>query len=116
MAHGIEGPLRTADSRMIRQEERHISDPESLIESEAEKAQRIVTNSKLMAVLQGEEYFRLIQKETDSARRLKLALGILKSIPFIIKLLPPEITEDNHQAALIVGIANAIQEDQATLH
>ncbi len=112
MARGYEGQLNTgAESRMIRDEERSPVRSAELIASQREAGVEAVSNSRLTAALIGEELFRMIGHQRDPDKQLSLAKDILKSTPYIIKLLPPHITEETHRAARIVAIALALHEE-----
>lgn len=105
----MEGPLKSADAKMIRAEERLDIDPETLIADEAERSAEMVRNARLIAALSGEEYFRYIQGEGNPSKQMKLAKKILHDTPFIKKLLPTHIEEEDRLAAIIVGVANSLQ-------
>ena len=110
MAHGMEGPFKSADVRMIRNQENLGSDAEALISAESLLAETIADNTRLVAALRGEEYFTTIQNEQNPDKQIGLALAILRNTPYIVKYLPPHITEEGHRAALVVGIAKALKE------
>ncbi len=110
MAHGMEGPFKSADAKLIRQEESQKPRAEVLISAESALAETIVNNTNLVSVLNGEELFASIQQQPDANKQLSWATMILRNTPFIIKYLPPHVTEEDHRSALIVGIAKSLKE------
>jgi hypothetical protein len=109
MRHGIEGPLKTADNRMIRAEERQSVDSETLIAAELARSEEMVRNARLVAALRGESYFGFLLEEDNVNKQMKLARKILQDTPFIKKFLPPHIEEEDRLAAIIVGVAITLQ-------
>ncbi len=117
MAKGIEGGrlnYRGAETQIIHKESSKRT-PESLIATQRRLAEEAVMHSRLVTVLQGEEGLPFIANNKDAERQLSMAKMLLLNTPFLNKFMPVKL-DDEEKAALIVSIAQVIQEQRQQMN
>lgn len=107
---------RPAEESLIRGQERTGVNSKELIETQESRAQEALQNFRLIAMLQGEGSFSKIVEEADANVQIEIAIGIIHSVPFVVKYIPDHLTEVAEQAGFIVAVAEAMSEVDKNLN